>query len=115
MLLTGDALVGGTIDRLEIGGQPSLRDIDLTARHIGARGAQRVAVLAPMRGGVHARGADGNALEQIEISWGRAEGTVSLIVLDDFAPARNAIAGWCATTSMASSMASRALRSAAHA
>lgn len=93
MLVTGDGLVGGTIDRLEIGGQPSLRDIDLAPRRIAWRGTQRVAVLAPMRGGVPARGADGNALEQIEISWSRAEGTVGLVVLDDFLLVRNAIAG----------------------
>jgi hypothetical protein len=92
LMLTGDALLGGAIDRLEIDGGPSLRDIDLTARRVASRGAQRVAVLAPTRGGMHARGADGNALEQIELHWGRDEGTASLQLLDDFAPARNAIA-----------------------
>ena len=92
LLLTGDAVVGGAIDRLEMDGQPSLRDIDLIVRRVAARGAQRVAVLAPTRGGLHARAADGNALEQIEIDWGRAEGTASLVLQGDFAPARKAIA-----------------------
>ena len=91
LLLTGGAPVGGTIDRLEIDGAPSLRDLDLIVRRVAARGAQRLAVLAPTRGGLHARGADGNALERIELAWGRAEGTASLVVLDDFAPARKAI------------------------
>ena len=34
--------------------------------------AQRVAVLTPLRGRLHARGADGNALERIELRWGDA-------------------------------------------
>ncbi len=93
LLMAGDALAGGTIDRLEFSGEPSLRDIDLTGRHVAGGGPRRVAVLVPMRGGMRVRGADGNALERIEISWGAADGTMSLIVLDDFAPARSVIAG----------------------
>jgi hypothetical protein len=92
LMLTGNALSGGTIDRLEIDGQPPLRDIDLTARRVDLRGAQRVAALTPTRGAMHARGADGNAFERFQLRWGQGEGSASLQVRDDFAPVRNAIA-----------------------
>ena len=91
-MLSGDALAGGLLDRVEIDGQPALRDIDLVARHFDSRGAQRLATLTLSRPGMHARGADGNALEQIELRWSHGAGTASLWVRDDFAAVRNAIA-----------------------
>jgi hypothetical protein len=48
-------------------------------------------LLTPLRGRLHARGADGNALERIELRWGARDGAASVVVLDDFASARNAI------------------------
>ena len=92
LFVVGNSLSRGAIDRLEIDGQPPLRDLDLDARRLDARGAQRVALLTPLRGRLHARGADGNALERIELRWGNRDGTASVVVLDDFAVARNAIA-----------------------
>ncbi len=91
VFVAGESVSRGTIDRLEIDGQPPLRDLDLDAGRIDVRGAQRVAVLTPLSGHVHARGADGNALLRLELRWGDRDGTASLVVLDDFASARNAI------------------------
>jgi mono/diheme cytochrome c family protein len=89
--LKGSALVDGAIDRIEIDGQSALRDFDMALRRYDARGAQQVAVLAPTRANLHARGADGNAIEQIEIRWANGKGTTSLMVVDDFAPVVAAI------------------------
>jgi len=91
LFVVGNSLSRGAIDRLEIDGEPPLRDLDLDARRLDARGAQRVALVRPMRGPLRARGADGNALERIELRWGDRDGVVSVIGLDDFAAARNAI------------------------
>ncbi len=43
LFVVGTSLSRGSIDRLEIDGQPPLRDLDLDARRLDARGAQRVA------------------------------------------------------------------------
>ena len=45
----------------------------------------------PMRGHLHARSADGNALERIELTLGDREGEASVVALDDFAAAGSAI------------------------
>ena len=91
LIVVGNRVARGTIDRLVIGGQPPLRDIDLSAGRVDARGEQRAAALALRRGRMHARGGDGNALERIELRWGKRDGQASLLMLEDFAPARNAI------------------------
>ena len=91
LFVAGSSVSRGTIDRVVIDGQPPLRDLDLDAQRIEARGAQRVAVLAPMRGRVRARGGDGNMVERMELRWGDSDGTATLVVVDDFAPARKAI------------------------
>ncbi len=94
LFMVGSSVSGGAIDRLEIDGQPPLRDLDLAApRRLEMRGAERLAVLTPLRGRVHARGADGNALERIEVRWRNGDGAASLVVRDDFASARSAIDG----------------------
>ena len=92
LTLMGSALVDGAIDRIEIDGQSALRDFDLALRRYDSRGAQPVAVLAPTHGNLHARGADGNAIEQIEFRWARGKGTARLMIVDDFAPVNVAIA-----------------------
>ena len=79
LFVVGNSLSRGAIDRLEIDGQPPLRDLDLDARRLDARGAQRVALLTPLRGRLHARGADGNALERIELRWGDRDGSASVV------------------------------------
>lgn len=91
LFVVGRSVSRGAIDRLEIDGQPALRDLDVDARPLDARGAWRAAVLTPWRGRLHARGADGNVLERIELRWGDRDGTASVVVLDDFAAARDAI------------------------
>ncbi len=91
LFVVGRSVSRGAIDRLEIDGQPPLRDLDLDARRSRRAGRRRAAVLTPLRGRLHARGADGNALERIELRWGDRDGTASVVVLDDFAAARNAI------------------------
>ena len=91
LIVAGTSVSRGTIDRVEFDGQSPLRDLDLDARRIDARGTQRVAVLAPMRGSVRARGADGNAVERMELRWSGSEGAATFVVVDDFAAARRAI------------------------
>jgi hypothetical protein len=85
-------VVGGAIDRLVLDGLPPSRDFDLDVRHSDLRGGPRRAVATPTRGRLRARGADGNAFERIELRWGAREGAATLVVLDDFAAARTAIA-----------------------
>jgi hypothetical protein len=92
LTFTAGALVGGVIDRLEIEGQPALRDIDLTTRALATAGSKRAAVLTLRRGSLRARNAAGNAFEQMDMRWDGGDGTASVSVVDDFAPVRIAVA-----------------------
>jgi len=91
-VIAGNRVVGGAIDRLRIDGLPLSRDLDLDVLRSELRGGTRVAVATPMRGRLRARGADGNALDSIELRWNGRDGVATLVVLDDFAAVRNAIA-----------------------
>jgi hypothetical protein len=86
------ANVVGVIDRLAIEGELALHDLALSGRRFDSGNGQHVAVVTPMRAGLRARGADGEALEQIEFRWSGGNGTASLHVVDDFSIARAAIA-----------------------
>ncbi|HQR10983.1 MAG TPA: hypothetical protein PLW68_06615 [Casimicrobiaceae bacterium] len=92
LALAGNAITGGMIDRLEFDGQPPMLDIDLRAGSTGMRGTARFAALVPMRGSLHARGADGNAFERFELEWSGAAGRARIRTVDDFTAARKAIA-----------------------
>lgn len=92
LIVAGGAFARGVIDRVEIAGRPPLRDIDLAAIRVDAHARRGTAVLSLSRGALHARGADGNALERFELRWGDGTGNATLVVLGDFAPARDAIA-----------------------
>ena len=91
VFVTGNRIVGGALDRLEVEGLPASRDLDLDVRRSEARGAARRATATLMRGRLHARAADGNVLERIELTLGERDGEAAVIALDDFAAARNAI------------------------
>lgn len=92
LIVSGNAVKSATIDRLQLEGQAALHDIDLVQPRVERRGAERSASFEPRRGALHARRADGNALERFELRWGGANGaSASLVVLDDFAVARRGV------------------------
>ena len=91
LFVVGDRVVGGVIDRLRIEGLPPSRNLDLEVRRSDWRTGTRTAVVTPVRGRLRARGADGNALERIELRWGLREGTATIVALDDFALVKRAI------------------------
>jgi mono/diheme cytochrome c family protein len=91
LLVTGNRVVSGVIDRLDIEGLPPSRDLDLDIRRSDLRSFARVVAATPMRGRLRARGADGSAFERIELRWGGREGAATLFAVDDFASAKKAI------------------------
>jgi hypothetical protein len=92
LFVGNNQIVGGAIDRLEIDGLPPSRDLDLDVRRSDLRRGAGVTAATPMRGRLRARAPDGNALDRIEFRWdSRGGGAATLVVVDDFASARNAI------------------------
>jgi hypothetical protein len=93
LVFAGSSLAGGVLDRLELSDRVPLGDIDLAVEQKSMPDAKRRASLIPMRGALHARGADGNALERIELRWNEnGEAVMTVTVREDFAPAQRAIA-----------------------
>jgi len=91
VFVVGSRIVGGAVDRLQSDGLPPSRDLDLDVRYSVARHAARTVSATPMRGRLRARGADGNALERIELTLGERDGEATVVALDDFAAASNAV------------------------
>ncbi len=94
IFLDGSRIEGGTIERLDIPGN-ALRDLDVAGgKTAGADGRRDLEITAVQKlTGLHARRADGDALELVRISWqeGQGSGEATLIFLADFAPAEAAI------------------------
>ena len=91
VFVVGGRVVGGAVDRLESDGLPPSRDLDLDVRRSETRHAMRAVSATPMRGRLRARRADGNALERIELTLGERDGEATVVALDDFAAASNAV------------------------
>jgi len=91
VFVVGGRVVGGAVDRLEADGLPPSRDLDLDVRRSETRHAMRAVSATPMRGRLRARRADGNALERIELTLGERDGEATVVALDDFAAASNAV------------------------
>ncbi len=85
--LDGGRVTGGTIERLETTGGV-LRDLDVTGGTVTAADGRREveAAVAQKLSGLHARRADGNALERLRLTWrdGEAAGEVTAGFLADF-------------------------------
>lgn len=81
IFLEGSRVAGGTIERLG-----ELRDLEVIA---GKSGPGEVEVhVAQKLSGLHARRADGNAVESLRISYG---GEVTVVFLDDFSAVKKLI------------------------
>lgn len=83
--LEGDQVTGGTIERLEAAGGP-LRDLEVTGGQISRQGDLEIAVVQKLSG-LHARRADGQAVERIRLSWREGSGEATVVFLKDFDPA----------------------------
>jgi hypothetical protein len=101
IFLDGPQVREGTIERLDMAGS-ALRDLDVTAGKATSAGGRRdldVEVTQKLTG-LHARRADGNALEVVRLSWreGEGSGEAAVVFLADFAPAAEAIQDLAART-----------------
>jgi hypothetical protein len=95
-VLTGHATVlgtrvdGGEVAELAMTGQRELRLLDVSGGHLDAN---RHLLLEPSVKGRHARTAGGDAIVRIELRWDAdGKGEAGVVVKDDFAPVRAAIA-----------------------
>jgi hypothetical protein len=91
VFITGNGAAGGSVDRLQLDGLPPSRDLDLDVRRSGSRGGARTVTATPMRGRLRARAADGDALDRLELTLRERDGEATVVALDDFAAALNAI------------------------
>lgn len=84
IFVEGAAVTGGTIDRLELPGG-TLRDLDVIA---GTAQPEVVITVVQKLTGLHARGADGNAVESIRLT---RNGEATVIELEDFSAVEAAV------------------------
>jgi hypothetical protein len=90
--IDGQRLTRGSLERLRLGRQDALLDMQLAAPQMQPSAGGGRAVLLPSRGGVHVRDAEGNAVEKIELAWSGSNGSADAIVVRDFAPVQEAVA-----------------------
>jgi hypothetical protein len=90
--IEGQRVLSGFLDRLQLGRQGALTDIEVAAGALKPSAHGGRVVLDPRRGGLHVRGAEGNAVARIELAWSSNTGAASAIVVQDFAPVREAVA-----------------------
>jgi hypothetical protein len=83
---------GGTIERLEAPGG-TLRDLDVTGGWAVVAGGRRdlEITVAQKLTGLHARRADGDAVEMLKLSWREGTGEAEIVFLADFDPAATAV------------------------
>jgi hypothetical protein len=86
--LSGGVVVSGRLPRLQLGEQGELRELELVEAAPAMHGGQR-SLLFTLR----ARGADGNAIERVELRWSGATASAHVVVIDDFAPVKAAVQG----------------------
>jgi mono/diheme cytochrome c family protein len=98
-------VTAGRLDRLKLGAAahaPEFTDTDVASGTVARIGERLVATLRLARGGGHARGGDGDALEVMRLTWRAAEpaektktsstsGRAILKVVHDFAPVQQAV------------------------
>ncbi|HWM90931.1 MAG TPA: hypothetical protein VN493_09205 [Thermoanaerobaculia bacterium] len=83
--LDGDRVTGGTIEKLG-----ALRDLDVTGGKIIGPQELEIAV-AQKVSGLHARRADGNAIELIHFQWQEGRGEATVVFLSDFGRVEQAV------------------------
>jgi hypothetical protein len=83
--LEGDQVTGGTIDRLD-----ALRDLEVTVGKVLGPQELEIAVVQKLTG-LHARRADGQAVERLHLSWREGSGEATVVFLKDFDPAAMAV------------------------
>ena len=67
--LRGNEVIRGTIDRLAWGGTTVLTNLAISGGHLDHRSDDARLILKISRGALHARGPNGNAIEDILIKW----------------------------------------------
>jgi hypothetical protein len=92
----------GLIDTLTIQGAAAIRDVSVVAGTIERQNRHTVVSLRVARTRLHARAADGKAIEGIELRWSNAppadgapatfSGAAAVTVMDDFMPVQAAVA-----------------------
>jgi hypothetical protein len=89
IFLDGPRVTGGTIERLDAPGG-ALRDLEVVG---GTAGLREVEIsVAQKLTGLHARRADGDALELVRLSWKEGgSGEATVVFLADFDPAEAAV------------------------
>lgn len=101
VFLDGSKVTGGTIERLDAAGS-ALRDLDVTSgKATSADGRRNLEIAATQKlTGLHARRADGHALELVRLAWREGEdtGEATVAFLQDFAPAAEAVQDLAART-----------------
>ena len=93
--IEGTRVLDGAIDRLQLGNQELLQDMDLLASAIKISNGKRQAALRFSRGNSRVRGADGNLIEKIELAWPMSptidSGVAVVDVREDFALVEGAV------------------------
>jgi hypothetical protein len=91
--IQGAHVVAGTMDRIRLSGQTELRDMAILSAPIKTRGGEHNVALPLRRGEGRVRGADGDAIERIELAWSERglEGEGAVVVHDDFAQVEHVI------------------------
>ncbi|HVK56885.1 MAG TPA: hypothetical protein VM532_17885 [Burkholderiales bacterium] len=93
--IQGAQAVAGTMDRIRLSGQTELRDVAISSALIKTRVGEHSVSLPLRRGDARVRGADGDAIDRIELTWSAREGSTgdgAVVVRDDFAQVEDAIA-----------------------
>ena len=79
------------LDRLQVAGNGNARDVDPVHPVFEKRQRGQQVTMQLSRAGLQLRGADGNAVERLQITWSGATGTASAIVAQDFGVVEKAV------------------------
>jgi hypothetical protein len=88
-----EAHVTGAVDRLQLSGQEPLLDLSVSAGQLHSIAGKQHIAAQVSQGSRSARSADGNAIERLDLEWSGAAGRATAIVIEDFAPVREALRG----------------------
>ncbi|HYN20188.1 MAG TPA: hypothetical protein VE078_04450, partial [Thermoanaerobaculia bacterium] len=89
IFLEGSRVTGGTIEHLELPGG-TLRDLEVVGGSTRENREAEITVAQKLTR-LHARGADGNAVERIQLAWTEGKGEATVVTLRDFARVEAAV------------------------
>ena len=102
--LKGAQVDAGELASLTVKGEPTLRLLNVSQGLLKRAGSASVLTFAPSIESRRARLASGDAIERIDLRWQGSEGEATIVVNEDFAPLRQAIASASADSALLSTL-----------